>query len=96
MSSVVLVHGAWHGSWCWERVVPLLEERGLDVRTVDLPSVGADPGDTSGLAGDVAAVTAVLATLVFVLIDTNLVRVSQVDIKEYLEKLLGRQSRPKP
>src|SRR4051794_3697790 len=21
---VVLVHGAWHGSWCWAKVVPLL------------------------------------------------------------------------
>jgi pimeloyl-ACP methyl ester carboxylesterase len=22
----VLVHGAWHGAWCWDRVVPLLGE----------------------------------------------------------------------
>ena len=42
--SVVLVHGAWGGSWCWERVVPLLEQRGLRTVAVDLPSVGADPG----------------------------------------------------
>jgi pimeloyl-ACP methyl ester carboxylesterase len=40
--------------------VPLLEERGLTVRTVDLPSVGADPDDPSGLSGDADAVTAVL------------------------------------
>ena len=24
-ATVVLVHGAWHGAWCWDRVVPLLE-----------------------------------------------------------------------
>lgn len=24
----VLVHGAWHGGWCWSRVVPLLEKHG--------------------------------------------------------------------
>jgi hypothetical protein len=24
----VLVHGAWHGAWCWQRVVPLLEAHG--------------------------------------------------------------------
>ena len=23
-SNFVLVHGAWHGGWCWKRVVPLL------------------------------------------------------------------------
>ena len=59
-STVVLVHGAWHGSWVWERVVPLLEARGLSVRTVDLPSVGAAPGAEADLAGDAAVVSAVL------------------------------------
>jgi pimeloyl-ACP methyl ester carboxylesterase len=57
---VVLVHGAWHGSWCWEKVADLLEERGIGVHTVDLPSVGADPDDAAGLAGDAAAVRDVL------------------------------------
>ena len=28
MSTFVLVHGAWHGSWCWERVVERLKARG--------------------------------------------------------------------
>jgi pimeloyl-ACP methyl ester carboxylesterase len=27
----VLVHGAWHGAWCWRRVVPLLQAAGHDV-----------------------------------------------------------------
>ena len=31
MSTFVLVHGAWHGGWCWGRVRPLLQERGHDV-----------------------------------------------------------------
>ena len=57
---IVLVHGAWHGSWCWDKLAALLEGRGLTVHTVDLPSVGADPGDTAGLAGDAAAVREVL------------------------------------
>ncbi|HEY4457941.1 MAG TPA: alpha/beta hydrolase [Pseudonocardiaceae bacterium] len=34
----LLVHGAWHGSWCWDKVVAELP--GHDVCTVDLPSVG--------------------------------------------------------
>ena len=24
----VLVHGAWHGGWCWRRVADLLEAKG--------------------------------------------------------------------
>ena len=28
MSTFVLVHGAWHGSWCWDRVVPHLHAAG--------------------------------------------------------------------
>jgi pimeloyl-ACP methyl ester carboxylesterase len=37
--TVVLVHGAWHGAWCWERVVPLLDAASVPVVVVDLPSV---------------------------------------------------------
>lgn len=40
---VVLVHGAAHGAWCWERLVPLLEKHGLEPETLDLPGLGADP-----------------------------------------------------
>jgi pimeloyl-ACP methyl ester carboxylesterase len=60
MATIVLVHGAWHGSWCWQRVTPLLEKRGLAVRTVDLPSVGAHPGAGTNLSADAAAVEAVI------------------------------------
>ena len=28
MATYVLVHGAWHGSWCWSRLIPLLEAAG--------------------------------------------------------------------
>ena len=45
MANYVLVHGSAHGSWCWERVVPLLQERGHTVTAVDLPGNGHD--DTS-------------------------------------------------
>jgi pimeloyl-ACP methyl ester carboxylesterase len=39
---ILLVHGAWHGAWCWERVVPLLENAGRRVVAIDLPGLGAD------------------------------------------------------
>ncbi|UWZ82259.1 alpha/beta fold hydrolase [Occallatibacter riparius] len=43
MATFVLIHGAWHGGWCWRKVVPLLESRGHTVVAPDLPSHGDDP-----------------------------------------------------
>ena len=42
MSTYVLVHGAWHGPWCWEKVVPLLKQAGHRVETPDLSGYGQD------------------------------------------------------
>ena len=42
MAVFVLVHGGWHGGWCWERVSPLLEEAGHQVLSPDLPGHGTD------------------------------------------------------
>ncbi|HYO00209.1 MAG TPA: alpha/beta fold hydrolase, partial [Actinomycetota bacterium] len=39
----MLIHGAWHGAWCWERVAALLRDRGHTVICPDLPGHGADP-----------------------------------------------------
>lgn len=43
MTHFILVHGASHGAWCWERVLPLLEAdpRVREVIAVDLPGHGA-------------------------------------------------------
>jgi len=61
LPTVVLVHGAWHGGWCWQRLTPHLVKRGFVCRTVDLPSVGARPGEAIGLSEDAAAVRAAVA-----------------------------------
>ncbi|GIT02304.1 MAG: hypothetical protein CM1200mP27_09290 [Chloroflexota bacterium] len=37
MTTFVLVHGASHGSWCWDKVVPLLAAQGHEAIAVDLP-----------------------------------------------------------
>jgi pimeloyl-ACP methyl ester carboxylesterase len=42
MSTYLLIHGAWHGGWCWRKVVPLLEARGHKVLAPDLPGHGGD------------------------------------------------------
>jgi pimeloyl-ACP methyl ester carboxylesterase len=38
----MLVHGASHGGWCWEKVKPLLEANGNRVCAPDLPGMGKD------------------------------------------------------
>ena len=42
MSTYVFVHGAWHGAWCWSKVVALLEKAGHKAIALDLPGHGRD------------------------------------------------------
>jgi pimeloyl-ACP methyl ester carboxylesterase len=42
VSTFVLIHGSWHGGWCWDKVVPLLEQAGHKVIAPDLPGHGKD------------------------------------------------------
>lgn len=37
----ILVHGAWHGGWCWERTAAQLQALGHTVDAPDLPGHGA-------------------------------------------------------
>lgn len=39
-TAIVLVHGSWHGAWCWKRVLPLLRGAGVDTHAVTLTGVG--------------------------------------------------------
>ena len=36
LAAIVLVHGSWHGGWCWQRVAPLLRQAGHEVWTPTL------------------------------------------------------------
>ena len=40
MATIVLVHGAWHGGWCWRRVAPRLRAAGHEVYTPTLTGLG--------------------------------------------------------
>jgi len=45
-----LVHGAWHGAWAWDALIPELEARGHRVVAPDLPCEDVDAG-TAEYAG---------------------------------------------
>jgi len=51
VTTFVLVHGAWHGAWCWDLLRPELVQRGHDVVTMDLPC--DDPDATLETYADV-------------------------------------------
>jgi pimeloyl-ACP methyl ester carboxylesterase len=61
--TLLLVHGSWHGPWCWERLVPELSSLGLRSATVALPSCGTDPAALGTVADDAAAVEAAVADI---------------------------------
>ncbi len=43
MKRFVLIHGAWHGGWCWEGVIRMLEKAGHTAEAPTMP--GHAPGD---------------------------------------------------
>ena len=48
----MLIHGAWHGAWCWDLVAEALRARDVEVIAPDLP--------LDGLAADAAVASAAL------------------------------------
>lgn len=63
----LLVHGGWHGSWCWTLLRDELDAAGVRSAAVDLPSIVGGPGArldaggserASGLHDDAAVVRA--------------------------------------
>jgi len=50
MATFVLVHGAWHGAWCWREVEARLVAQGHAVHALDLPGHGGDPTPLSEIS----------------------------------------------
>jgi len=42
MATFVLVHGSFHGAWCWSKLIPELEALGHRAVALDLPAMGDD------------------------------------------------------
>ena len=59
--TLVLVHGAWHGSWCWEPLADALGD--VPVQTIDLLSAGNDPAALGDLHADAAALRSALSNI---------------------------------
>ena len=60
---VVLVHGAWHGAWCWAALQAELDRRGVPSYAIDLPGHGVSALPLSDLHGDADCVADFLARL---------------------------------
>src|SRR5207302_8358541 len=56
----VLIHGGFHGAWCWSRTIPELERLGHEAIAIDLPGHGERRRERSTLADRREAIVAVL------------------------------------
>jgi pimeloyl-ACP methyl ester carboxylesterase len=56
----VLVHGGFHGAWCWSRTIPELERLGQEAIAVDIPGHGERRDEESTLANRRDAIVSVL------------------------------------
>ena len=63
MRPMMLVHGAWHGAWCWSALQAELDGRGVGTYAIDLPGHGASDQPLVDLYGDAAAVASAASQL---------------------------------
>jgi pimeloyl-ACP methyl ester carboxylesterase len=56
----VLVHGGFHGAWCWDLLIPELEKLGHQAVAMDLPGHGKRVSEDATLAGYRDAVVEVI------------------------------------
>jgi pimeloyl-ACP methyl ester carboxylesterase len=61
--TIVLVHGAWHGAWCWAPLQATLDAAGVPSLALDLPGHSTSPEPLGDLYGDGAAVGRLLDTV---------------------------------
>ncbi len=61
--TVLLVHGAWHGAWCWAALQCELERRGVPSYAIDLPGHGLSPRPLADVHTDAEEVAATLRLL---------------------------------
>ena len=60
---ILLVHGAWHGAWCWAALQAELDRRGVASWAVDLPGHGVSIEPLGDLLADAEHVVGTLAVI---------------------------------
>jgi pimeloyl-ACP methyl ester carboxylesterase len=60
LARFVLVHGGYHGAWCWSKVTPQLEALGHEAVEVDLPGAGERVDEKATISSWRQAVTEVI------------------------------------
>src|SRR5690349_10518718 len=56
----VLIHGGFHGAWCWDKVIPELKRLGHDAIAIDLPGHGTRRDERSNLADRGGAIVEIM------------------------------------
>jgi pimeloyl-ACP methyl ester carboxylesterase len=59
----VLIHGGFHGAWCWSRTIPELDDLGYQAIATDIPGHGKRVHEEATMAGRLEAVLDVLDVL---------------------------------
>jgi len=59
-ATVIMVHGAWHGAWAFDKVLPLLAASDVPALAVDLPGHGNSKESFTDLHGDARLVSQIL------------------------------------
>jgi pimeloyl-ACP methyl ester carboxylesterase len=63
MSPVILVHGAWHGAWCFSDLQCHLDRHGVASYALDLPGHGTSTEPPTDLFGDADHVATVIESI---------------------------------
>ncbi|MBK0010039.1 MULTISPECIES: alpha/beta fold hydrolase [Priestia] len=94
MSAYILIHGAFQGKWCWEKVKYSLEQKNHHVIAVDLPGSGEDmtPPQEVTLKSYTDKVIAVLEKVdsPVILVGHSMAGVVISQVAEYLPKKIQR------
>lgn len=61
VTPILLVHGAWHGAWCWSALQAELDRRGIPSQAMDLPGHGVSTAPLADMYTDAQHVADILA-----------------------------------
>jgi pimeloyl-ACP methyl ester carboxylesterase len=90
ITTVILVHGAWHGAWCWQPLIPELLKQRLAPFTLDLPAHGVHARFPEGWGDDAARLAVSPAPTSGITLDDYAAAVLEVVDAERAPEKIGR------